>query len=56
MRNGRSVGTGPKGKFNGMAKRLSSLDWIATKAALYTLGTKVGNIIKANSLKRMGGQ
>ncbi len=46
---------GLKGKINGIAKRLSSLDGMATKAILNTLGTKVEKVIKAKSLKRTGG-
>jgi hypothetical protein len=47
---------GLKGKMDSLAKKVGSINGLATKMALNTLGTKVENVIKANSLKWMSRQ
>jgi hypothetical protein len=47
---------GLKGKIDSISKKVASMDGFATRAALDRLGTKVENVIKANSLKQTGAQ
>jgi hypothetical protein len=47
---------GLKGKIDSISKKVASIDGFATRAALDTLGTKVENVVEANSLKQTGAQ